>query len=197
MKSSFRSQFLPRVVLLAFVLCTVAFTSSLSAQRRDYMSDQEIEIIRDAQDIDIRIDVLAKMIDRRFAVLGIDVGGWKQAQKESDQWGELPKGTKLELFSDIKKLLQKAIDDIDNLASHPDSAPVREKGDKQAKKDPNRFPDAVRNLGHAAGRYLAPLKLELDKTSNDKEKGVLLDSIDFCGQIIEAVGKLPPEPQKK
>ena len=51
--------------------------SSISAQRRDFLTDEEIEIVRDAQDIDARIDVLVKMMDRRFGVLGINVNGWK------------------------------------------------------------------------------------------------------------------------
>ncbi len=183
--------------LLALAVSIVAFSSSAAAQRRDFMTEEEIEIVRDAQDIVTRIEVLTRMADRRFAIIGIDVKGWTQAQKDSEVWGGPPKGTHLELLSDIKKLLQKAVDDIDNLASHPDSAPIREKGDKQAKKDPERFGNAVRSLGRAAVRYLAPLKMELDKTQVEMEKGPILDSIDLCDQIIEAVGKLPPEPTKE
>lgn len=180
-------------ILFIAALCIDVFSSKEAAQRRDYMTEQEIEIIRDAQDIDTRVEALTRMIDRRFAVLNIEVNGWKDARKESDVWGELPKGTNLQLLSDIKKLLQKAVDDIDNLSAHPDSAPIREKGDKQTKKDPARFGNAVRNLGTAAGRYLAPLKTELDKTTDEMEKGPIFDSIDLCDQIIEAVGKLPAE----
>ena len=188
-----------RTLLPTLVLALVFgyfFASPSLAQRRDFMTDEEIELVRDSQDIDVRIEVLTRMIDRRFGVLGIDTGGWKQAGKESDTWGELPKGTRLELLSDIKKLLQKAIDDIDNLAAHPNAAPIRdkeEKNSKEAKKDPQRFSIAVRKLGQAAARYLIPLKSTLDKATDEKEKGLLLDSIDFCNQIIEAVGKLPPD----
>ena len=181
----------PVVVLGLF--CILAGATAASAQRRDYMTEQEIEIVRDAQDIDTRIEVLTRMLDRRFAALNIEVNGWKDARKVSETWGELPKGTRVELLSDVKKLLQKAVDDIDNLSAHPDSAPIREKGDKEAKKDPQRFGNAVRNLGTAAGRYLAPLKTELDNTKDELEKGAILDSIDLCDQIIEAVGKLPAE----
>ena len=184
------------LVLMSVAVSFIAFSSPASAQRRDYMTEQEIEIIRDAQDIDTRIEALTRMIDRRFALLNIEVNGWKDVRKQSDVWGELPKGTRLELLSDVKKLLQKAVDDIDNLASNPDAAPIRDKGDKRAKKDPERFGNAVRYLASAAGRYLAPLKTELDKTTEEKEKGPILDSIDLCDQIIEAVGKLPPEVKK-
>ena len=191
----FTRRFLHTLVLA--VAIGYLFTDPASAQRRDFMTDEEIELIRDSQDIDARIEVLAKMIDRRFNVLGIEVGGWKLGGKQSDTWGENPKGTRLELLSDIKKLLQKAIDDIDNLAEHPDSAPVREKGDKEAKKDPQRFSVAVRSLGKAAERYLPALRSQIDISKDDMEKGLLLASIDLSTQIIEAVGKLPPEVKKK
>ncbi len=173
------------------------FTSPAAAQRRDFMTDEEIELIRDSQDIDARIEVLAKMIDRRFEVIGIEVGGWKQGGKQSDTWGAAPKGSSLEILSDIKKLLQKAIDDIDNLSEHPDSAPIREKGDKEAKKDPQRFSVAVRSLAQAAQRYLSAFKTLLDKSTDDMEKGLLLGSMDLSNQIIESVSKLPPEVKKK
>ena len=92
--------------------------SNIAAQRRDYMTDAEVEVVRDAQDIDLRIDVLTKMIDRRFAALGMESGGWKESAKESDKWGEKPKGTRLQLFSDIRYLMQKAVDDVDDVAEH-------------------------------------------------------------------------------
>src|SRR4029078_6627383 len=67
--------FIPLVSILAVVF--ISASSSSAQSRRDYMTDAEIELVRDAQDIDARIDVLTKMIDRRFAVLKLDVGGPK------------------------------------------------------------------------------------------------------------------------
>lgn len=185
------------LLLCVLFLCGLCLPAPANAQRRDYMTDEEIEIVRDAQDIDLRIDVLIKMIDRRFAALGIEVGGWKQAGKESDVWGPLPKGTRPELFSDIKRLLQKAIDDIDNIAARPDAAPIRDLKDRNdaraAKDDPNRFPRSVKNLAKAAERFGPALKTALDSTKDEKDKGPILDSIDSCVQILAAVGKLPAE----
>ncbi|MCC6329569.1 MAG: hypothetical protein IT174_13725 [Acidobacteria bacterium] len=176
--------------LIAILVCVVC-SVSISAQRRDYLTDEEIEVVRDAQDIDARVGVLIKMIDRRFAVLGINVNGWKDGEKTSSTWGEPPKGARSELLNDIKKILQKAVDDIDNLAANPNSAPIRDKDDKRAKKDPERFPKAVRALAAASKRYLDPLKMELDRSTRDEEKGSIIDSIDLCNQIIDAVGRLP------
>ena len=188
---------LSRPAFLFFSALIILFVSfSANAQRRDYMTDAEIEIVREAQDIDSRVDMITRMIDRRFLVLNVNVNGWKDAGKTSDLWGDMPKGSRADLFNDVKRLLQKAVDDIDNLAANPDAAPIRDKGDKRAKKDPERFPKAVRTLAAAAGRYRGPLKSELDRSTSEIEKGSIIDSIDLCDQIIEAVGKLPAEVKK-
>jgi len=76
------------------------------------MTDAEIELVRDAQDIDLRVDVLIKMVDRRFAVLKMNVGGAAIPTKESERWGAAPTGTQIEMLDDIRKLLQKAIEEI-------------------------------------------------------------------------------------
>ena len=186
-------------LIASFLL--LVFSVDASAQRRDFLTEAEVEIIRDAQDIDTRIDVLLRMADRRFNVLGIDVKGWKDAAKTSDVWGELPKGSRTDLFNDIKRIVQKAVDDIDNLSSNPDAAPIREKGDKRTSKDHERFPKAVRNLAAGANRYLGPLKAELDRSTNEADRGLIISTLDLCEQIIEAVKKLPagvkPETKKE
>lgn len=192
----FRLKLKTAIIAAGVILFSIAMLTTASAQRRDYMTEAEVEIIRDAQDIDTRIEAITRMVDRRFLVLNVSVNGWKDAAKPSDIWGELPKGSRAELFNDVKRLLQKAVDDIDNLAANPDGAPIREKGDKRAKKDPERFPNAVRSLAAAAGRYRGPLKSELAKSTSEIEKGSIIDSIDLCDQIIEAVAKLPAEVKK-
>ena len=182
-------------LVAAFIV--LAFYGETPAQRRDFLTEAEIEIVRDAQDIDLRMEALLRMADRRFHVLGIDVKGWKDAGKTSDVWGELPKGSRTDLFSDIKRIVQKAVDDIDNLAANPDAAPIREKGDKRVKKDHERFPKAVRNLAAGANRYMGPLKAELDRSTSDAEKGLIISTLDLCVQITEAVTKLPAEVTKE
>ena len=80
------------------------------------MTEAEIEIVRVNQEVDLRIAALTRMIDRRFALLGIQTNAPKP-KKSEDDWGEEPKGSRTDFFSDIKQLLEKAIDDIDNLAA--------------------------------------------------------------------------------
>lgn len=178
--------------VISILTMVLACSSTAAAQKRDYMTDAEIELVRDAQDIDARIDVLTKMIDRRFAVLSVDVGGVHIPNKEADKWGPAPQGTRMEMLDDIRKLLDKAIDDIDDTSMHPNKVIVDPKRtDKQKEKDEARFPNSVKNLAAAAKRYQPALKALLDRSTDDKEKGLILASLDSCDEIVAATTKLP------
>src|SRR5690606_36097015 len=125
----------------------------------------------------------------------MDTGGW-DGKKHADDFGDPPKGTRAELLFDIKRLLQKAIDDIDDLAERPDSAPIRDDSEyKLKKKDPQRFGIAVRSLAVAAKRYVEPLRKLYDTAESEKEVGVIQDSLNSCELIIESLDHLPPDPE--
>ena len=180
------------IVLASLVLLVLSATYSVSAQKRDYMTELEVEQVRDNQDIDKRIGVLTKMIDRRFTAVGIDAGGWKASAKDVEKWGEVT-GTRSQLLSDIRFLLQKAIDDIDDVAEHNENTLTQNKTEGLL------FPKGVRDLAAAANRYLPALKTALASTKEERDRGVILTSIESCEAIIESVGKLPAEtkPEKK
>lgn len=182
--------------ILAIAAIVTFFSPFAEAQRRDYLTDEEIEIVRDAQEIDVRIAVLVHAIDRRLAVLKINVGNTEKELKEKDVWGPLPTGSKIELLSDIKRILQKAIDDIDNLAARPDSAVIYDTDGKKPKVPKDLFNKAVRTLAAAAARYRPVFEKELATTDVKTEKGVYMDLIENCTQVIEAVAKLPAEVKK-
>lgn len=187
---------IPRMAFLFSLLVMVSGFANTALAQRDYFTPEEVELIRDAQQIDRRIDILTHAIDRRFTALNIDVGATVILKKETEKWGELPRGTHAELLYDIKRILQKAIDDIDSLSERPDSLLI-EPDEKKPKGFNELFPKAVRNLASAAKRYQPALKTELDKTQSGAEKGSLLDSIDSCDQIIASVAKLPAESSVK
>jgi hypothetical protein len=94
------------------------------------------------------------------------------------------------MLTDIRQLLQKAVDDIDDVAEHDANALT------QNKMSGKLFPKAVRSLAAASQRYLSILKPLADTTKDEKEKGSILTSIELCEQVLEAVGKLPPEKPK-
>ncbi len=177
-----------KVLFVAIGLIFFAtFVNSANGQRRDYMTEPEIEIVRDSQEIDKRIDVLTKMVDRRLTVLGIEAGGWKPASKDQKLWGDAPTGTRSQLFSDIRQLLQKAVDDIDDVSEHNENTRTENKTQGPL------FPVAVRTLAAAATRYRPALNAELPKITDARDKGIVLNAIELCDAIIESVANLPPE----
>ena len=185
-----------------FLICLIALAAfssiSTTAQTRDFLTDDEIELVRDAQQIDQRIAVLTHAVDRRFSLLKVNVGG--SAKPETKAWGSLPKGTRMQLLVDIKRILQKAIDDIDNLSERPDSMvvqPDEKKDEKKPQGFAELFPIAVRSLAAAADRYKPPLKTLLDQTKDEIEKGPILDSLEMCDEISAAAAKIPAEVKKE
>jgi ABC-type molybdate transport system substrate-binding protein len=169
-------------ILFVLLIVGVLFGSA-NAQRRDYMTEAEIEIVRNNQEVDLRIAALTRMIDRRFALLGITTSGYKP-KKSADDWGTDPTGSRTDFFTDIKQLLEKAIDDIDNLAAR-----MPEKT-KEEKKGVNVFNKAVRDLAASANRWLPHLKKEYESAKDDKTRGATAAAVEFCEQIIEATAKL-------
>src|SRR2546423_15415764 len=65
------------------VTCHLSLVTAFA--QRDYFTPEEVEMIRDAQQIDQRVDLLVKIIDRRFAALNIEVGGAKFSATDSDE----------------------------------------------------------------------------------------------------------------
>lgn len=193
----FRLAFGYTVVFISLLTIHLSLSITVSAQR-DYFTPEEIELVRDAQEIDRRINVLVYAIDRRFAAIKIETGGVKPSKKEIEKWGELPASSRSEYLFDIRRILQKAIDDIDSLAERPDSAFIVDKDNKAASSYEKLFPKAMRSLAAAAARFGPILKAELDKQNSTAETGFILDSIDSCDQIVAALSKLPADaPAKK
>ena len=178
---------LPVYALTVLFCLTLLFPVLINAQRRDYLTDEEIELVRDAQEIDLRVGVLTKAIDRRFLVLNNDNSQAKRVEKDMEKWGELPKGSRSLLVWDIERILQKSIDDIDDVAAH-------------TKKDEILFPKAIFALTDSCQGYIPKLKTLYDSAADEKEKGSILGAIDNCSQIIEASAKVPkidPKEKKK
>lgn len=164
------------LILLLTVGCSLL---TAEAQRRDHLTEMEVEIVRDAQQIDERMKVFVKAIDRRFLVLNNDASQTKQVEKDLEKWGALPTGTRQQLLIDIEKLLDEAINKIDDVAARDMTSDF--------------FPNAVHILADGANKYLPQLKSQLDKTNDEKEKGAIIGAIEYCSQIIEASAKVKRE----
>ena len=166
------------LLTLTLIVCFQTFApESVFAQRRDHLTGAEIELIRDEQSVDRRMDIYIKAIDRRFMVLNNDQSNAKQVQKDTEKWGELPKGTRAELLRDIKEILDETISKVDDIAAHDEKNKL--------------LPVAVNILAEGANRFVPELKAQLDQAADQKERGAILGALDFCSQIIEASAKVP------
>lgn len=179
----------------------MAFPLAAAAQVRDYLTIDEIELVRDRQEIDDRLEVLIGAADRRFAALKIATtpDPLKKRVATDEEWGKAPGGTRIELLNDIRLILQKAIDDLDSLAARPESAILPHPDDKRKKPKTTDelFRNAVMSLASASERFKTVLEKEYEKSTERPEKAVIATSIDSCTQIIEASKRMPVLPAKK
>jgi hypothetical protein len=170
------------VFALLLVLVFLSFT--VSAQKRDNLTEKEDMQVREAQELDLRIKVFVRIVDRRFlAIAKADTTKDKQFQKEIDFYGDLRSGTSQELFWDIQKTIDEAILKLDDAAERDAKNPL--------------FSKAVHILTEACQKWLPQFKSAQTKTEDEKEKGLILASIDYCNQIIEASAKVPKVEEKK
>src|SRR5258706_14916953 len=92
------------ILLLTAVLTVSLYTLTPAHQAREHLTPEEIELVKDAQLLDKRIDVFIKAADRRMLVLssgGTERTNTTQLKKGSETSGELPKGSPAELIGGI------------------------------------------------------------------------------------------------
>jgi acyl-CoA reductase-like NAD-dependent aldehyde dehydrogenase len=163
------------VIAISLVLTIPAATYSAypsASQRRDFLSMKEIERLQEAQRIDLRISVLVTAADRRFAALGLRT----PVRKSERDWGENPQGTREELLRDIDRIIMKAIDDVDYAATQESNSKF--------------FRNGVVNLKKSCDEYEGYFRKLLDASDTDREKGVILSSLERCAQVVEAWARL-------
>lgn len=174
------------LVALAF-LCLAAFTLSSSAgtvQSRDHLTPQEVELVKEAQALDLRIDIFVKAADRRLLVLtGLDAPSPKQLKKDSEKWGELPNGSRAELLGDIAKILDEAITNIDDVSARDEKNPL--------------IPKSLRRLAAEATRIFDQLRPMREQAKGDAEVARFEELTENAESILEAAKKLPPPVEKK
>ncbi len=172
-----------RVILLGW-FCVIVFPAF--AQNRDHLTDPESELVREYQQLDKRIEVFIKAIDRRFAIInGTPQPEQKKKDKEKEDWGELPKGTRAQLLDDIAGILDEAISNIDDVSRRDEKNPLISR--------------SMRALTTASNRYLAQLATLKNQTKDSDELSAINRIADNANQIVEVGSKLPAasEEEKK
>lgn len=170
--------------LLAVALVIVCLPSTAHA-KRDHLTPEEADLVRDEQILDKRIGIFIKAAERRIAVMnGVTVAATpskgKDKEKDSEKWGPMPKGTRAELLSDVANILNEAITNIDDVGARDEKNPL--------------VPKALRRLAEASSRFinqLSPLQSQLKDAVELQELTRVLDN---AQSVVEAAGRLPAAP---
>ena len=179
-----------RTGLFAVLLATAAlpFTISASAQKRDYLTEQEAELVRFNQELDKRTDVFIRAINLRFAIISGTLAPpkAKKSNKDEPDWGEPPKGTRAELLGDIAGILDAAIDNIDDVSRRDEKNPLLSR--------------SLRKLTAATNGYLNQINALRNQAKDPDELAAIVRIREYADQIIEVGKKLPapsPDSDKK
>ena len=171
----------PRTLILVIVTIVAApsVVTVANGQRRDHLTDPESELIRFHQQLDKRIDVFIKAIDRRWAIInGLEQVKARKIEKGEPEWGDLPKGSRAALLSDIAAILDEAITNIDDVSQHDEKNPLISR--------------SLRKLTVATNGYVAQLNGLRQQTKKDDELAAIERALENAAQILEAGNKLPP-----
>ena len=173
-----------RALLILLPSGLLPFATSAAAQTRDHLTDQETELVRFHQELDKRIEVFIKAIDRRFAIInGTAQPATKKSMTDEPEWGDAPKGTRAELLSDIAGILDEAITNIDDVSRRDEKNPL--------------IPRSLRKLTAASNGYLSQLAGLKNQLKEPEEMAALERVADNANQIIEVGSKLPPPAEEK
>src|SRR5947209_5762417 len=141
------------------------------AQQREHLTPEEIELVRDNQELDKRTDVFVRAAERRLLAVTNPEEAAKQQAKDKEKWGEV-KGTRAQLFYDISKILDEAVTNVDDSAQHNPDSPLLRK--------------SLYKLSEAAGR-IAPQLTRLREGAREESEADQLDrAIETAQEILDA-----------
>ena len=157
---------------LLFALCLfLPLAVPVSAQRREHLTPEEIELVRDNQVLDARTNVFIKAAERRLLAVTNPEESARNAPKEKEKWGEL-KGTRAQFFYDISKILDEAVVNIDDVAEHTPDSPLLRK--------------SLYMLAEATGRILPQLARLRESAGDEAEADQLDRALETAREIADA-----------
>ena len=170
--------------LLCLPLVLVLILPISAFQKRDHLTPQEVDLVKEAQILDKRIDVFIKAAERRVMVInGTAANNAKQLKKDAERWGELPAGSRFELVGDIARIFDEAITNIDNVNERDERNPL--------------IPKSLRKLAASVTSIMEQLKPLSTEAKSDADIASLELLNEDAKSILEAANKLPPEVDKK
>ena len=171
-----------RPLFLLLLIGLFSFAHPAAAQTRDHLTPQEVDLVKEAQVLDKRIDVFIKAANRRVLVLNggtAAAANTKQSKKEAELWGDLPTGSRSELVGDIARIFDEAITNIDDVSARDEHNPLIAK--------------SLRKLAQAVNTIMEQLKPMSVNAKSDTEIASFEMLNEDAQSILEAATKLPPE----
>jgi hypothetical protein len=163
---------LRRAASLLFALCAcLALAATATAQKREHLTPEEIELVRDNQELDARTKVFITAAERRLLAVTNPAESAKNAPKEKEKWGEV-QGTHTQLFYDISKILDEAVVNVDDVAEHNPESPLLRK--------------SLYMLSEATGRMLPQLTKLREDVKNEAEADQLDRALETAREITDA-----------
>ena len=161
------SSLIPAILVSACLL--FATGAQARSQKRDHLSEQEADLVREYQELDKRIEIFIKAADRRLLVLANPAA--VQKKKEEEVWGPLPTGTKLELLTDYKRILEEAEEKLDDAYSQGSKNPL--------------IPKALSKIKEAASRQIAELRKLAPQLTDKREQRALAEAIEEAETVTK------------
>jgi len=161
-----RDRLMMGLMLMSLVLPVMA----QQGRTRDHLTEQEVDLVRVNQEIDLRSEVFLKAADRRLLVLANPQA--TQKKKEEEVWGPLPKGSALELLQDYKRILEELEEKLDDALNRDSRSPALEKAIKKAK--------------DATAEHLPKLRALRNGLSDQQAQRALLEAIEEAELITKA-----------
>lgn len=157
-------------MLLACVGLLAVAASAQKKGTRDHLTEQEVDQVREVQQIDLRIEVFIKAADRRILVLTNPNA--TQKKKEEETWGPLPTGTKAELLSDYKKILEEGEEKMDDFFEREPKSDLLKK--------------ALRKFKDAANRQIPQLRALAAQLTEKADQRALAEAIEEAETVTKA-----------
>ena len=157
--------------LIFVLLLSLPCSAFASARQREHLTDEEVELVRDNQELDKRTAVFIKAAERRLLAVTSPEEAAKQSAKDKETWGEV-KGTRAQLLYDISKILDEAVVNIDDSALHNPDSPLLRK--------------SLYMLSEAVGRILPQLDRLRAGAREQTEADQLDRAIETAKEIADA-----------
>ncbi|HXF05212.1 MAG TPA: hypothetical protein VNM72_07335 [Blastocatellia bacterium] len=147
---------------LAIALVTTCPYPGGAQESDEYLTPKEINQLKEAQEIDLRVKVLMKIAERRLLLL--ENRSAQQSKKEEEEWGPLPKASPATLLNHYVKAVDETIINIEDAHSREAETELLYK--------------ALKAFREATERHLARLTALERTLTSDEEKAALARALE-------------------